>query len=62
MSDATRILWGKTKAEKIDISEFVDLAFQATAPTAKAGRLYADVSGNLKYCQDGTNWTTITIA
>jgi len=60
MSDVTRMLWGKTKADKIDVMEYVDLEPQATAPSAKAGRLYADVSGNLKYCQDGTNWSTIS--
>ncbi len=62
MSDATRDLWGKTKADKIRLMEYIDLEAQASAPPAYPGRLYRDATGQLQICEDGTTWVEIQTA
>jgi len=63
MSNKTRYLFGYTKMDKIQITNYIDLDSIATvsAPTASAGRIYHDTdSGKLKFCADGTNYETVT--
>jgi hypothetical protein len=55
-----RNLWGKTKAEIVKITQYIDLKPQTTAPTASLGRVYMDASYKLRVCEDGTNYTTVT--
>ncbi len=58
MVDA-RFLWGRTKANQIRVTEFVDLDAQSSAPTASIGRMYLDSFGMVNVCVDGTSWATV---
>jgi len=57
-----RYLWGRTLTEKLIVKKYIDLDFQASAPDAKAGRLYVDDSGAIKFSVDGTDFSTVTVS
>jgi len=44
-----RYLWGKTLMDKIIVKQHIDFDFQASAPSASAGRLYVDDAGAIKF-------------
>ena len=52
MAGNARYLWGDTKLD------FVSFKPRATAPVAKAGRMYYDSANGFKFC-DGTTYEMI---
>ena len=60
MGDEARYLWGKTKADKIVIKDYIDLQRQPSAPTFGHGRMYMDTNYKLKIGEDGSTFVTVT--
>jgi len=54
-----RYLWGKTKMDKIDVKNYIDLRPQTTDPSAASGRVFMDSFGMLRVCWDGSNFETV---
>jgi|GEM_PF-6020860 len=59
MAKPARYLWGKTKVDRVQIQEYIDLKAQDSAPDAVAGRIYMSSDYTLHKCLDGTSWATL---
>ena len=57
---AARYFWGKTKMDRVRVTQWVDLDAQSSAPVAAVGRFYVDASGKMKLSEDGTVFITVT--
>jgi hypothetical protein len=58
----SRYLWGRTMAEKVIIKKWIDFDVQASSPDVSQGRMYVDSNGAVKFCADGTSFSTVTVS
>ena len=57
-----RYLWGRTMVDKLIVKKWVDFDTQASAPDVSQGRMYVDSNGAIKFCVDGTSFSTVTVS